>query len=145
MKKINFINETNYDTKEFEKQILFTLEFVEEEDFIVNIIFVTSKKIQEINKFYRKKDAVTDVISFANREIEFKVLNPYNEIGDIFICIDRAIEQSKEYGHTLIREIVFLAVHGYLHLNGFDHMTKEDEKVMINKQKNILELANIRK
>ena len=66
-----------------------------------------------------------------------------NELGDIFIDIDQAIRQASEYGHSIEREVAFLAVHGYLHLCGYDHMTKEDEEIMFKKQDEILNKAKI--
>ena len=59
-------------------------------------------------------------------------------LGDIYISIDKAKEQSIQYQHSLDREICFLAVHGLLHLLGYDHMNKEDEKIMFEKQEMIL-------
>ena len=143
MKKINFYNETNHDVSEYIEKIKYTLNFTEEENFIMNVIFVDKQRIQEINKEYRNIDRVTDVISFANCDIENPLFKPHNDIGDIFICFDRAIEQSIDYGHSIIREMVFLSVHGYLHLNGYDHMTLEEEKEMFKKQDEILERAGI--
>jgi probable rRNA maturation factor len=84
---------------------------------------------------------VTDVISFALCHDEDIIQS--NELGDIFICLDRAFEQAVEYGHSVEREVGFSAVHGYLHLCGFDHMTKEDEEVMFKKQDEILHAVNI--
>ena len=63
----------------------------------------------------------------------------------MFICIDRAIEQANEYNHSIEREMGFLAVHGYLHLIGYDHMTEEDEKIMFSKQDEILNKANLKR
>jgi probable rRNA maturation factor len=65
------------------------------------------------------------------------------ELGDVFICVERALEQAKDYGHSIEREIGFLSVHGYLHLIGYDHMTKEDEKVMFTLQEEILAKAKL--
>lgn len=59
-------------------------------------------------------------------------------LGDIIICTDVAAEQAEQYGHSFERELGFLALHGFLHLLGYDHMTEEDEKVMFGRQKDIL-------
>ena len=60
-------------------------------------------------------------------------------LGDIYISIDKARSQAEEYGHGLLRELSFLAVHGFYHLLGYDHMNPEDEKVMFEKQEEVLE------
>ena len=64
-------------------------------------------------------------------------------MGDVYISIDKAKSQSVEYGHSLLRELCFLAVHGMLHLLGYDHMNKDDEKIMFKLQDEILEEMNI--
>ena len=66
-----------------------------------------------------------------------------DELGDVFICIERAIEQANDYNHSVEREMGFLAVHGYLHLMGYDHMNPEDEKIMFGKQDEILNKAKL--
>ena len=103
-----------------------------------SIVFVDNEKIQEINKNYRKIDKITDVISFAFEDNERIVYNSVRFLGEIYICIPRMIEQAKEYGHSETRELAFLTVHGLLHLLGYDHMEKEDEKIMFEKQEVIL-------
>jgi len=104
-----------------------------------SVVFVGEEKIREINREYRGIDKVTDVISFAledsQEEISYKSVRM---LGDIYICISRAKEQAQEYGHSLKRELSFLALHGLLHLLGYDHMEKEDEKVMFELQELIL-------
>ena len=138
--RINFFNETKEKTKEYEKLIKNVFKnFNNKKEF--NIIFVTKEEIQKINREYRKIDKVTDVISFAL--CDDKDIIQTDELGDIFICVDRAIEQADEYGHSVTREMAFLAVHGYLHLCGYDHMTPEDEKIMFKKQDEILNKAGI--
>lgn len=111
-----------------------------------NLIIVDNKYIHELNKTYRKIDRETDVITFA-LEDEDTIVVPDSEriLGDIYISIDKAKMQAEEYGHSLLRELSFLAVHGFYHLLGYDHMTKEDEKVMFQKQEEVLEEYGIRR
>ncbi len=109
----------------------------------VSVTFVSNERIQEINREYRDKDAATDVISFAMEElgegeVELVGADLPNVLGDIIISVPRAREQAEEYGHAFERELGFLAVHGFLHLLGYDHMTEADEKVMFTLQKEIL-------
>ena len=105
-----------------------------------NLIIVDNKYIHELNKTYRNIDRETDVITFALEDDE-TVVNGSDEriLGDIYISLDKAKSQAEEYGHSLLRELSFLAVHGFYHLLGYDHMTEEDEKVMFGKQKEVLE------
>ncbi len=110
----------------------------------VSITFVDNDRIQEINREYRDKDQPTDVISFALEEMgEGEIVIISEDIpkllGDIIISIPKAREQAKDYGHSFARELGFLAVHGFLHLLGYDHMTQEDEEKMFSRQKEILE------
>jgi len=138
--KVNFFNETKLKVKEYQHLIdsIFKPMGSKKE---FNIIFVDNDEIRRINREFRKIDKVTDVISFAN--IDDPDIIKTNELGDIFICLDRAFMQAKDYGHSISREVAFLAVHGYLHLCGYDHMTKEDEEVMFKKQDDILNKAGI--
>lgn len=105
----------------------------------VSVIFVSDKKIHQINKEYRNIDRPTDVISFALSDYQGDNDYVAEELGDIFISVDAAKRQAKEYEHSEKREICFLFTHGLLHLNGFDHQTKEEEKEMIKYQKMILD------
>lgn len=109
----------------------------------VSITFVTNETIHEINREYRDKDQPTDVISFALEELGEGEVEIVGEdiprvLGDIIISTDRTKEQAQDYGHSFERELGFLAVHGFLHLLGYDHMTTEDEKEMFGKQDEIL-------
>jgi probable rRNA maturation factor len=115
-----------------------------EEGSEISITFVTNESIQEINRDYRQKDYPTDVISFAMEELgegEVEVVGADipRILGDIIISIPKAKEQAEEYGHSFMRELSFLAVHGFLHLLGYDHETEEDEKEMFSLQREILE------
>lgn len=115
------------------------------EDAEISITVVDNQKIKEINRDYRNKDAVTDVISFAQEDDEdiFMTIDLEDDdfprdLGDIFLSYDKAVEQASDYGHSVDRELGFLLVHGFLHLNGYDHMTEADEKEMFSLQEEIL-------
>lgn len=115
----------------------------------VNIIMVEPETIKDLNKRFRNIDRVTDVLSFPmldnidelQNEIDIQ-LGDVN-IGDIYICRKRAQEQAQEYGHSFSRELCFLAVHGFLHLLGYDHIIPEEEQEMFALQDEILKKANI--
>lgn len=129
---------------EIERLINFTAKKENIEDQTeVSVTFVSNERIHEINLEYREKDKPTDVISFAMEELgEGEVELVGGEmprvLGDIIISVPKAREQAEEYGHSFTRELGFLAIHGFLHLLGYDHMTKEDEKKMFTRQKEIL-------
>ncbi|WP_071460167.1 rRNA maturation RNase YbeY [Bacillus massilinigeriensis] len=115
-----------------------------EEGSEVSVTIVSNERIREINREYRGKDAPTDVISFAleeegEGEIAIVGENMPRVLGDIIISSAKAKEQAQEYKHSYARELGFLAVHGFLHLLGYDHMNKEDEAVMFSRQKEILD------
>lgn len=110
-----------------------------------NVIIVDNESIHKINKEYRNIDRETDVITFAledNKQIELKDIRV---LGDIYISYDKVISQAKEYNHSIKREICFLAVHGLLHLLGYDHMNSLDERKMFDLQKELLNSYGINK
>ncbi|PSL41209.1 putative rRNA maturation factor [Planomicrobium soli] len=114
----------------------------------VSVSFVTNDMIRGINKEYRGKNEPTDVISFpmeemGEGEVEVVGMMAPRMLGDIIISIDRTKEQAADYGHSFERELGFLAVHGFLHLLGYDHMNKEDEKIMFSRQEEILSSLGI--
>lgn len=104
----------------------------------LTVLIDTPAHIQELNRTFRHVDAVTDVLTFPAWEGEIS-LSADGYLGDIMICYARAVEQAQTYGHSLLRELSFLAVHGVLHLLGYDHMTEADERVMRGKQTEILD------
>lgn len=112
---------------------------------IFSIVFVEDEEIHKMNREYRGVDRITDVISFALEDNEDIVYNDLRMLGDIFICIPQMKRQAVEYGHSEKRELAFLAVHGILHLLGYDHMTKEDEQVMFALQELILDGQDIKR
>jgi probable rRNA maturation factor len=106
---------------------------------IFSVIFVDEETIKNINRDYRNIDKVTDVISFAIEDNSKIVYNDIRVLGDIYICIPKMISQAEEYGHSEKRELAFLAVHGLLHLLGYDHVNnKEEEKIMFDLQERLL-------
>ena len=113
----------------------------------VSVTFVSNETIKEINREYRQKDYVTDVISFAlnDDDSDTMIEEIPNLLGDIIISYEKAIEQAEEYQHSLDREVGFLAVHGFLHLLGYDHMNESDEKEMFTKQEEILKAYGLQK
>ena len=131
------------DTTELEKVIEFACKHMKVENPLLNIVIVDNKKIQEINKLYRNKDAVTDVISFAFEEVPDVKYDDVRFLGEIYISYERCKEQAAEYGHSVKREFCYLAVHGLLHLLGYDHIKEEDKKEMRPKEEKILNQLNI--
>lgn len=95
----------------------------------VSLIITDNEVIRKINLDYRKKDYATDVISFAYREQPFPSINEENEIlGDIYISLEKALEQAEQIGHSAEDEFSRLIVHGILHLVGYDHEKGKKEE-----------------
>ncbi len=112
----------------------------------VSVTLVDDARIQAINRDYRGIDRPTDVISFALEEgDEPAIIGGPAELllGEIVISMETALRQADDYGHTLEREVAFLALHGMLHLLQYDHITPEDERVMLDKQAEILTALGI--
>ena len=108
----------------------------------VDITIVTDEEIHVLNRDYRNVDRATDVLSFAldedGGEPELVGGPEVHLLGDIIISAETAMRQAEEFGHGLEREIVYLAVHGLLHLLGYDHMQEEDKVVMRAKEEEAL-------
>jgi probable rRNA maturation factor len=147
--EIDFMDETGKVDEKAMELVQSVLQFAAEKEDIeegseLSITFVDNKRIREINKEYRQKDAATDVISFALEEMgedEMQIVGVGipRVLGDIVISIERTKEQAEEYGHSFERELGFLALHGFLHLLGYDHLEKEEEEEMFSRQRDILE------
>ncbi|RFU71689.1 rRNA maturation RNase YbeY [Peribacillus saganii] len=145
---IDFIDETNEVSEKETAMIEELLHFAAvkegiEEDCELSVTFTNNERIREINKEYREKDAATDVISFAleemgEEEVQIVGADMPRMLGDIVISVEKTKEQAEEYGHSFERELGFLALHGFLHLLGYDHMDEQDEKEMFTKQRVIL-------
>lgn len=143
MNKINFKNVFSPSFKKMATKLFddaVKKNYKSDRNFYANIKFVSEDEIQKLNSDFRKIDRATDVLSFPNFE------NPSEEffeeedifLGDIAICKPVAKKQAKEYGHSFKRELCFLALHGFLHIMGYDHIEKEDEEKMMGLAKEIL-------
>ncbi len=147
MSKIEiFVNvEEEIEELEIVEKVLYSaIEKEKLENIFFNLIIVDNNYIHDLNKNYRNIDRETDVITFA-LEDENSIILPSSEriLGDIYISLDKAKTQAKDYGHSLLRELSFLAAHGFYHLLGYDHMTKEEEKIMFQKQEEVLDAFKI--
>ena len=114
------------------------------DDYDISISFVDNKEIHELNKQFRGVDRATDVLSFPMLSDEFEDVE-YEEmsLGDIVVSLERALEQSIEYGHSFEREVCFLVCHSMFHLLGYDHDTEENTKDMRKREEDVLNKLNI--
>ena len=155
---IEIVDETGQVSEEIIKQTQDILEFAAQktgkEKKEMAVTFVTNERSHELNLEYRDTDWPTDVISLEYKpELDIAVdeedlldhpelaemLEDFDAyIGELFISVDKAREQAEEYGHSFEREMGFLAVHGFLHINGYDHYTPEEEAEMFGLQEEIL-------
>lgn len=155
---IEMVDETRQVPEEMQEQIRGLLEFaaqkIGKEQKEMAVTFVDNARVHEVNLEYRGIDRPTDVVSLEYRpetEIVFdeedllenpdlgELLEDFDAyIGELYISIDKAYEQAEEYGHSFEREMGFLAVHGFLHINGYDHYTPEEEAEMFGLQEEIL-------
>ncbi|PWU68486.1 MULTISPECIES: rRNA maturation RNase YbeY [Gracilibacillus] len=146
--EIDFIDETESIKQDYLELISRLLSYAATEEKIpdnaeLSLTFVDNEEIQRLNKEYRSLDRPTDVLSFALEEEQEGELAINGEglplvLGDIIISVTKAEEQAKEYNHSLSRELGFLALHGFLHLLGYDHMEKDEETKMFSRQEEIL-------
>lgn len=106
-----------------------------DDNYEISISFVDNEEIKILNKQYRGIDLETDVLSFPMDE---DLLVPMPLLGDIIISVEKAVEQSEQYGHSIERELAYLTAHSMLHLCGHDHMEAEDKAIMRDKEKKIM-------
>jgi probable rRNA maturation factor len=105
----------------------------------ISVTFVSTEEIQELNRIYRDKDQVTDVLSFP----QYDDLNEIRGeevicLGDVVICPEQALLQADEFGHSGERELVYLFVHSVFHLLGYDHMEEDDKTEMREQEEKIM-------
>ncbi len=118
----------------------------------ISLTLTDNENIKIINNEFRSINAPTDVLSFPMLEFdeegqiidnEFEYDDDLIMLGDIVISLERAREQAIEFGHSFKREIAFLCAHSMLHLLGYDHIEEDEERIMNEKQENILNSLNI--
>ena len=148
---VNFNNLTDINLRKKIIQIfkIALLETNTKNNVSVNVTIVGKDRIRKLNHDFRNVDKVTDVLSFPLLEpYEIKngeMLNNkiQTDLGDIAICKSKAVIQANDYGHSVKREICFLALHGFLHVLGYDHIKKDEEEIMFNLQDKILKKAKV--
>ena len=146
---LSFENRQGKEYDRYEEDYLFIMEKAfslldVKGNYEVDVSLVDEATIQEINRDYRRIDKVTDVISFAfndDKSAEGRIIDSSvpKMLGEIFICVPRALSQAKEIGNSEHRELCFLFCHGLLHLLGFDHMEEKEAKEMFALQDKILD------
>lgn len=150
--------------EELKKQIEAVIDFALKEEEVnqsyeISVLLVDNEEIKRINKEHRNIDKVTDVLSFPM--LDYQKGNVFREVykdfsfdktfldgenlvlGDIVLSMEKAREQSEEYGHSFFREVFYLIIHSVLHLLGYDHMTEEEKTLMRLREEQILEKLNI--
>ncbi|WP_341266547.1 rRNA maturation RNase YbeY [Candidatus Phytoplasma fraxini] len=132
---IEIYNETKKNVTQFKNILINIFDSIKDEKKI-NIIFISDDEMQKMNFYYCQKNYITDVLTFPNT-------NSDEYLGDIFISLMKASEQAQKVGHSVIREIAFLVIHGYLHLKGYNDDTEESLQEMISIQEDILKQNNI--
>lgn len=126
----------------------FEEENLKDKKLYVNIVLTNPENIKKLNNEYRNIDKETDVLSFPMFEkYELDERENLNEdvLGDIVISIERVSKQAIEYGHSFERELSYMAVHGFYHLMGYDHIDEEDKIIMRQKEENVLKKLKILK
>lgn len=148
--EINFLDiEENDEYNNILKKVLeycFIEEKLENKNLYINVVLTNPENIKKINKEYRNIDKETDVLSFPmfeKGELEKRKDLNQDILGDIVISIDRVKKQAIDYGHSFERELSYMAVHGFYHLMGYDHMEEEEKREMRQKEEKILESLKI--
>ena len=155
---IDIISSNEQEKYEISEELMKKIESVikecenEEEVFFdneISITFTDNENIRQINNDYRQKDVETDVLSFPiyekyeldeEKNIESDFIRP---LGDIVISMEKADEQSKDFGHSFEREVCYLVCHSMFHLMGYDHMQEDEKKIMREKEEKVMDKLNI--
>ena len=140
----NISSNTTFDTEKVELAVSETLRMHNSENCEVSVLLTDDPHITQLNREYRDIDASTDVLAFAMQEGDDNNPMTTNILGDVVISLETAERQAKSQSHSLEDEVIFLTVHGVLHLLGYDHQTQNDASVMFEKQETIIQRLNSR-
>lgn len=142
MININIINQYDQESKYdiiIQKIIFHAYDYMSmSSELVINVILIDDIQMKEYNQYYRQIDKSTDVLSFENEDSD-------DELGDIFISIDKTKSQALEYGHSFERELAFLTLHGFLHCLGYDHLNDDEERIMFKLQDEIIDQTEFRR
>ena len=142
MININIINQYDQESKYdiiIQKIIFHAYDYMSmSSELVINVILIDDIQMKEYNQYYRQIDKSTDVLSFENEDSD-------DELGDIFISIDKTKSQALEYGHSFERELAFLTLHGFLHCLGYDHLNDDEERTMFKLQDEIIDQTEFRR
>lgn len=114
-----------------------------EKNYEIGLNIVDEKEIQWLNRDYRGIDKATDVLSFLLDDEDIAENEGYVYLGDVVICAEKALAQADEYGHSMLREMMYLFVHALLHLKGYDHMNEADKAQMRAEEEKIMQAAGL--
>ncbi|MDD2489867.1 MAG: rRNA maturation RNase YbeY [Bacilli bacterium] len=148
MNNINFFNKTNTEIKELnilKDLINYAVKEEKVGDVEFSIVFINNDEMKVLNQKYRGVNCTTDVLSFSLNSDFSHVIPNYCLLGDIYISFEQARMQAELYNHSLLRELAFLMIHGFLHLLGYDHEDAEMEEKMLKRQEVILNEFGIKK
>lgn len=121
------------------KQAIYsTLEHHDKADVDITLFFSTDAHIAQLNEKYRGITTSTDVLAFNQDFIDPDTGKPY--LGDIIISLNQAQKQAHKAAHSLLKECALLAIHGTLHLLGYDHNNASAKKAMWNEQNSLLKI-----
>ncbi len=134
------MNNTKYsiDIKKINNFIKYSLNYLNIKNVVFNIVIIDNKEMKIINKKYRDIDLPTDVISFAFEDAKDNIKLKKRLLGEIYISYEKVVSQSKENNVTEFQELIFLIIHGILHLLGYNHDTKGREKEMFKLQEEVI-------
>ncbi|ATO30733.1 rRNA maturation RNase YbeY [Mycoplasmopsis bovirhinis] len=133
---INFNNKikapTIFEAESYQilKNFINYFKLTKKQSIILDVSIVSRNEIKSLNKIYRKKNYITDILSFDFGDAELYDKLPLLHLGELVICWDRVKRQAKRYNHSIKREFCYLFTHGLVHLQGYDHEEEQERLIM---------------